>query len=64
MQANVGGADRVIRFLIGIALLSLVVFGSGIWRWLGLLGVVPIATALLRFCPLYTVFRINTAKPR
>ncbi|MFO7265561.1 MAG: DUF2892 domain-containing protein [Limnochordales bacterium] len=64
MQANVGGADRVIRFLIGIALLSLVVFGSGSWRWLGLLGVVPIATALLRFCPLYTVFRINTAKPR
>lgn len=62
MQANVGGADRVIRIIVGLALLSLVVFGSGGWRWAGLLGIVPIATALLRYCPLYTVFRINTSK--
>lgn len=62
MQVNVGGVDRIIRFIIGLALLAVVVFGSGSWRWFGLLGIVPIATALMRFCPLYSVCRINTAK--
>jgi hypothetical protein len=60
MQANVGGTDRVLRVLIGLALLSLLYFGEGNLKWVGLIGIVPIATALMRFCPLYTLLGINT----
>lgn len=60
MNANVGNVDRVIRIVLGLALLSLLVVGEGQMKWLGLLGIVPIATALLRFCPLYKVLGMNT----
>lgn len=62
MQINVGGLDRIIRFIVGLALLSMLFLGSGSWRWVGLVGIVPLLTALMRYCPLYTVLRINTAK--
>lgn len=62
MQINVGGLDRIIRFIVGLALLSMLFLGSGSWRWVGLVGIVPLLTALMRYCPLYTVFRVNTAK--
>lgn len=60
MQQNVGGVDRVLRILIGLALLSLVYWGEGNLKWLGLIGIVPIATALLRFCPMYSIVGIST----
>ena len=60
MKANVGGIDRILRIAIGLALLSLLYFGEGNLKWLGLIGIVPIATALLRFCPLYPMLGINT----
>jgi len=60
MQANVGGADRVIRFVIGLALLSLIFILDGNARWWGLLGLVPLLTASIRICPLYSVFGINS----
>ena len=46
--------------LIGLALLSLVVLLDGQARWLGLVGLVPLLTAGLRFCPLYTLLGIRT----
>lgn len=60
MKANVGNGDRIFRVVLGIALLSLFFLGEGNLKWLGLVGIVPIATALLRFCPLYSVIGINT----
>lgn len=60
MQQNVGGIDRVLRVLIGLALLSLLYWGEGNLKWLGLIGIVPIATALLRFCPMYSIVGIST----
>ena len=51
MEANVGGADRVARIVVGIALLSLFFLLEGAARWWGLVGVVLIATGLLRWCP-------------
>jgi len=60
MKANVGNIDRALRVLIGLALLSLLYFGEGNLRWIGLIGIVPIATALMRVCPLYTVLGITT----
>ena len=53
MNTNIGPADRVLRIVVGIALLSLVFVGPRTaWGWLGL---VPLATGALRFCPLYTL---------
>ena len=60
MTTNVGFADRVVRVLIGLALLSLLFLLDGGARWFGLIGLVPIATALIGWCPAYAPFGINT----
>ena len=59
-MTNEGTADRVIRVAIGVALLSLTVVGPHTpWGWVGL---VPLATGLLGFCPLYRLIGISTCK--
>jgi hypothetical protein len=62
MEANVGGADRVARIVVGVALLSLFFLLEGNARWWGLVGVVLIATGLLRWCPAYIPFGIKTCR--
>lgn len=58
MTPNVGGIDRVLRVILGVALVALAVTGTiGPWGWIGL---VPLATATLGFCPLYTVLSLST----
>ena len=58
MKVNVGGADRILRIVVGLALILLALSGQiGAWGWI---GVVPLATGLLRTCPLYSVFGMNT----
>ena len=60
MTANVGTIDRVLRVIIGLALLSLIFVGpKTLW---GLIGVIPLLTALVRVCPLYTLLGIRTCK--
>ncbi len=58
MKANEGTADRVMRVVLGLALLSLVVVGPQ--TLLGLIGLVPLLTGLVGFCPLYAVFGFST----
>ena len=60
MKANVGGIDKILRIVVGLGLLSLLFLLEGNARWWGLLGLVPLATALINFCPLYTFLGINT----
>ena len=60
MTANVGGIDRILRIVVGIALLSLFFVLEGNARYLGLIGLVMIATGLFRFCPAYTLLGMNT----
>ncbi len=60
MPVNVGSADKVIRIVMGIVLLSLIYFLSGNIRWVGLIGIVPIMTALVGWCPLYSLLGIRT----
>jgi len=60
MEANVGSVDRGVRFVIGLALLSLLFVLNGNARWLGLIGVVPLATAAFRVCPLYRLVGLST----
>jgi Protein of unknown function (DUF2892) len=60
MKANVGGFDKVARIVVGVALLSLLVWMEGNLRWLGLIGLVPLATGLTGWCPAYIPFGIST----
>lgn len=59
-MANVGSLDRAIRVVLGVALLSLLYFLDGKLRYLGLIGLVPLATAAMGFCPLYSLLGIRT----
>lgn len=61
---NIGNVDRIIRVIIGLGLLSLLLVLNGNVRFLGLLGLIPIITALIGFCPLYTLFGIKTSKKK
>ena len=62
MTANVGSIDRILRIVVGLALLSLVFIGpQTMW---GLVGLVPLATGLFRFCPAYTLLGVSTCSAR
>lgn len=55
---NIGTADRTLRLVIGVAALSLVFVGPRTpWGWI---GIIPIATALITWCPLYQLFGLRT----
>lgn len=58
--ANVGTVDRILRAVVGLVLLALVVVGPQT-PW-GLIGLVPLATAFVRFCPAYSLLGIKTCK--
>jgi hypothetical protein len=62
MTINIGSADRAVRIVLGIALLALLLFIDSPLRWIGLAGVVLLATASLRFCALYRVFGLSTLR--
>lgn len=58
MKKNVGGIDRIVRLVAGAALVGLAATGTvGWWGWL---GVVPLATAAIGWCPPYAIFGLNT----
>ncbi len=58
MKCNVGPVDRLIRIIIGLIIAIIgVVFDS----WWGLIGLVPLATGLFKFCLLYLPFNFSTA---
>lgn len=59
MQANVGGADKWLRIVVGLALIVWALMGGPVWAWI---GVVPLATGLFNFCPLYKLVGINTCR--
>ena len=62
MKTNIGGVDRAVRIVVGLALLSLLFLIEGSARWWGLIGVVLLATGLIGWCPAYLPFGINTCK--
>ncbi|WP_171962143.1 YgaP family membrane protein [Bordetella trematum] len=62
MKANVGGLDRLLRILIGVLLIGLVL-GQVIGPW-GWIGVLPLASGLFRFCPLYTLLGVRSCSRR
>jgi hypothetical protein len=60
MTANVGLLDRILRLVVGVALLALFFLGEGSARWLGLIGLIPIATAVFGWCPAYRLLGLST----
>lgn len=57
MKANVGGIDRILRIALGAALILWAILGGPVWAWI---GVVPLATGLIKFCPLYPLLGMST----
>jgi len=59
MKANVGGIDKVVRIVVGLALIA---WGVIAGNWWGAVGIIPLATALMGFCPAYPLIGMNTRK--
>ena len=58
MKANVGGIDRILRVVLGLVLITLAATGViGVWGWI---GIVPLATAAIGFCPLYPLLGFSS----
>ena len=57
MKTNIGGIDRIVRIVAGVVLVVWALTSGPWWAWI---GVVPLATALIGWCPLYVPFGIST----
>ncbi len=57
MKLNVGGIDRVMRIGVGFALVPWALMGGPLWAWI---GVIPLVTGVVGFCPLYPLVGIRT----
>lgn len=60
LEQNIGSLDKVLRIVAGLVLLSLILFLEGPVRWLGLIGLAPILTVFMGWCPGYSVLGIST----
>ncbi|MFN3702968.1 DUF2892 domain-containing protein [Thermomonas sp.] len=59
MKSNVGGIDKWLRIIVGLLLIAWAATGGPVWAWI---GVVPLATGVFNFCPLYRLIGVNTCK--
>lgn len=59
MTPNVGNADRIVRIILGVLIIG---WGLYAQNWLGAIGLVPLVTGLIRWCPLYAPLKISTNK--
>lgn len=60
MNKNIGTVDRWIRIIVGVVLIALAISGNiGAWGWI---GIIPLATALINFCPLYRLIGFSSNK--
>ena len=60
LSTNIGRLDQIVRISVGVVLLAL--FATGVIGAWGLLGLVPLATGLLRFCPAYRLLGFHTGR--
>lgn len=64
MKINMGSIDRAIRLIVGIALLALLLLADSPERWWGLLGIPLVLTALIGWCPAYSLLNLSTRDQR
>lgn len=65
MRPNVGRLDRILRAVAGVVLLAFALklgFPDTGWNWLGWIGLLPLLTAIVRFCPAYTLIGIRSGR--
>ena len=62
MNVNEAGIDRIIRVIIGLIILALWFVFQGNAKYFALIGLIPLITAILGWCPLYSIFGMNTCK--
>ena len=60
MNANVGGIDRTLRIIVGLAILAMWFVAEDPTRWWALIGLVPLVTGLVGWCPAYQVLGIRS----
>ena len=61
MKSNMGKVDRIIRFIIGLVI---IIWGIAAGSWWGLIGLIPLLTVFINWCPLYTLLGISTKKAK
>ena len=60
MKCNVGAGDRALRIIVGLALIVMAYTGTiGSWGWI---GVIPLMTGIIKFCPMYAILGMKTCK--
>jgi len=59
MKTNVGSADRIVRLVLGVVIILLGIYFKS---WWGIIGIVPVITGLLNFCPAYSLIGVSTKK--
>ena len=59
MKINVGKTDKIIRIILGLVI---IILGIVFKCWCGLIGIIPLVTAFMGWCPLYRIFKISTCK--
>jgi sulfite exporter TauE/SafE len=57
MKSNVGNLDRILRIIAGIVIIGL---GLLYQSWWGVVGIIPLATGFIRWCPAYSIFHISS----
>ena len=60
MKKNVGTVDRAVRVVVGVALIAWALLGTSEYAWAGWIGVAPLLTAVMGWCPPYSLLGINT----
>jgi hypothetical protein len=62
MKIKVGMVDKILRIIAGVVLIGFTLMGTiGIWGWI---GIIPLATGVMGWCPLYSIFGLNTCPTR
>jgi hypothetical protein len=64
VEKNIGSVDKTLRIIVGLVLLSLLFLLEGNARWWGLIGIGPILTVFLGWCPAYTLIGVSTNKSK
>lgn len=60
MTQNIGNIERIVRIVAGLVLMALAATSTlGVWAWI---GIVPLATSMMGWCPSYSLLGINTCK--
>lgn len=59
MTKNVGGLDRILRIILGLGVIGLGIYAQSAW---GAIGLIPLLTGAIGWCPLYVPFKLSTAQ--